>query len=74
MFSFFHTLRLTMRQDEAFTIWNEWASYYAPGSEERKLLDGVREKRWLVTMVHHDFKNCDSLWSFIFNESEPLIN
>ena len=64
---------MCQHQDEAFGIWGEWASYYAPGSEDRKLLDSVREQRWLVTMVHHDFKGCDALWSFLFNEGDPLV-
>lgn len=52
-------------QDDAFSIWAEWASSYAPESSQRALLDKVREKRWLVSIVHHDFKRPDALWLFL---------
>ncbi|KAI0345246.1 MTHFR-domain-containing protein [Trametopsis cervina] len=55
-------------KDEAFGIWEEWASYYAPESEERKLLDGIKQNRWLVSVIHHDFKNTDALWTFLFED------
>ncbi|KAG5645575.1 hypothetical protein DXG03_005713 [Asterophora parasitica] len=55
-------------KDEAFSIWFDWASFYRPGSEERKLLEGVRDERWLVSIVHHDYKNTDALWTFLFQE------
>ncbi|KAH9484119.1 Methylenetetrahydrofolate reductase 2 [Psilocybe cubensis] len=54
-------------KDEAFSIWSEWASFYRPGSEERKLLEGVRDDRWLVSIVHHDYKNKDALWTFLLD-------
>ena len=59
-------------QEEAFGIWEDWASYYPPESEARRLLDGVRERRWLVSIVHHDYKNPDALWTFLF-ENGPLV-
>ncbi|EIN07214.1 MTHFR-domain-containing protein [Punctularia strigosozonata HHB-11173 SS5] len=55
-------------KEEAFSIWSEWASFYPPGSAERKLLESVRDERWLVSVVHHDFKNPMALWTF-FEES-----
>lgn len=56
---------LIVMQEEAFSIWEEWASYYPPESQERKLLDGIRQKRWLVSVVHHDYKNPNALWTFL---------
>ncbi|KAI0094054.1 methylenetetrahydrofolate reductase-domain-containing protein [Irpex rosettiformis] len=53
-------------KEEAFGIWAEWASYYSPDSDERKLLDNIRQKRWLVSVIHHDFKKPEALWSFLY--------
>lgn len=50
-------------------MWAEWASFYHPDSEERKLLEKVAGERWLVSVVHHDFKTPDALWSFLLSES-----
>ncbi|TCD70916.1 hypothetical protein EIP91_000822 [Steccherinum ochraceum] len=61
-------------KEEAFSFWSEWASYYPPDSEERKLLDRVREKRWLVSLVHHDFQNADAMWSFLFDGKEAVVD
>ncbi|KAK0548848.1 methylenetetrahydrofolate reductase 1 [Tilletia horrida] len=52
-------------RDEAFEIWGEWACLYPRESESRKLLEGVRDNRWLVTVVHHDFKDEKALWNFL---------
>ncbi|KAI0070689.1 MTHFR-domain-containing protein [Panus rudis PR-1116 ss-1] len=60
-------------KEEAFSIWAEWASYYPPASPERELLDGIRTRRWLVSIVHHDFQNPDALWTFLFDGDDPLI-
>ncbi|EDR14910.1 uncharacterized protein LACBIDRAFT_244474 [Laccaria bicolor S238N-H82] len=57
-------------KDEAFSIWSEWASFYRPGSEERKLLEGVRNERWLVSIVHHDYKDPQALWTFLFDGND----
>ncbi|KAJ6618807.1 methylenetetrahydrofolate reduct [Mycena sp. CBHHK59/15] len=55
-------------KDEAFSIWSEWASFYKPQSDERKLLEGVRDERWLVSIVHHDYQDSEALWTFLFDE------
>ncbi|KAI0672842.1 methylenetetrahydrofolate reduct [Trametes maxima] len=60
-------------KDEAFSIWTEWASFYRPGSQERTLLEGVRDQRWLVTLIHHDFMDSSALWTFLFKGSDPLV-
>jgi hypothetical protein len=59
-------------QDEAFSLWRDWASFYPPDSEERKLLDQIRKKRWLITVVHHDYKDTSALWKFLFSGSNPI--
>ncbi|KAJ7112438.1 FAD-linked oxidoreductase-like protein [Mycena crocata] len=56
-------------KDEAFSIWGEWASFYRPQSEERRLLEGVRDERWLVSIVHHDYRDSQALWTFLFDET-----
>ena len=60
-------------QDEAFLIWSEWASFYAPGSEERRFLEGIRDQRWLVSLVHHDFMDPSALWTFMFKGENSLL-
>ncbi|KAF9526957.1 methylenetetrahydrofolate reductase-domain-containing protein [Crepidotus variabilis] len=52
-------------KDEAFSIWSEWASFYPPRSTERELLEQVRDRKWLVSLVHHDYQNADALWTFL---------
>ncbi|RDB21461.1 Methylenetetrahydrofolate reductase 2 [Hypsizygus marmoreus] len=55
-------------KEEAFSIWSDWASFYRPGSEERQVLEKVRDERWLVSIVHHDYKDPEALWTFLFGE------
>lgn len=59
-------------KDEAFSIWSDWALCYRPGSEERKTLERVRDERWLVSIVHHDYKDTEALWNFLFDGGELL--
>lgn len=56
---------LTRFQDAAFSLWADWASVYPRQSPERELLEDVRKKRWLVSIVHHDYIHTDSLWEFL---------
>ncbi|KAL1944800.1 hypothetical protein VTO73DRAFT_3230 [Trametes versicolor] len=60
-------------KDEAFSIWSEWASFFRPGSQERTLLEGVRDQRWLVSLVHHDYMDPAALWTFLFKGDDPLV-
>jgi methylenetetrahydrofolate reductase (NADPH) len=60
-------LRHPHPQDEAFRLWKEWSEFYAPGSEERRLLTRMRTELWLISIVHHDFKDPDGLWRFWFD-------
>jgi len=55
-------------KEEAFSIWQEWAQFYPPGSSERKLLVNVRQDRWLVSVMHHDYKNPQGLWTFLLED------
>ncbi|KAF8298257.1 MTHFR-domain-containing protein [Clavulina sp. PMI_390] len=55
-------------KEDVFQMWSEWASFYPPASETRTLLEQVTNERWLVSVVHHDFKNPDSLWDFLLSE------
>lgn len=55
-------------KEEAFSIWSDWASHYRPGSDDRKLLEGVRDERWLVSILHHDYKDTEALWTFLLDE------
>ncbi|GJJ12515.1 hypothetical protein Clacol_006758 [Clathrus columnatus] len=53
---------------EAFSIWLEWAHLYPPDSEEHRLLDKVRKTRWLVSVIHHDYKAPAALWEFLLKD------
>jgi methylenetetrahydrofolate reductase (NADPH) len=55
-------------QDEAFSIWKDWARQLPPDSQERQLLERIRDTRWLVNVTHHDFKDPEALWSFLFED------
>jgi len=58
--------------EEAFGIWYQWALFYPPESAERELLENASEKLWLVSIIHHDYKNPESLWNFLFEGEEGL--
>ncbi|KAK6347112.1 hypothetical protein TWF696_007191 [Orbilia brochopaga] len=49
-------------RDEAFDIWSEWQRIYPPSSPTAKLLGELKDKLWLVTIIHHDFVDPDALW------------
>lgn len=53
------------KQDEAFAIWAEWESLYPTRSATHDLLHSIGENRWLVTVVHHDYKRENALWEFL---------
>jgi methylenetetrahydrofolate reductase (NADPH) len=42
--------------------------HYPPNSPQRALLESVLKERWLVTIVHHDYKNVKALWNFLLEE------
>jgi len=55
-------------QDEAFGYWTQWSLFYPPDSAERKLLEGIRDERWLISIVHHNFKDSDALWTLLLSD------
>ncbi|CCL99999.1 uncharacterized protein FIBRA_02024 [Fibroporia radiculosa] len=59
-------------KDEAFSIWAEWASFYPPNSQERILLERIRNERWLISIVHHDYMKPSALWTFLV-DGETLV-
>lgn len=52
-------------KEEAFEIWQEWARLYPRGSPARGYLDSVADEWWLVSLIHHDYKDKDALWRFL---------
>ncbi|KAJ9475873.1 Methylenetetrahydrofolate reductase 1 [Pseudozyma hubeiensis] len=52
-------------REEAFEIWAEWSLLFPKQSASRKLIEEVKDGRWLVTVVHHDYKQRDALWQFL---------
>ncbi|KXN92244.1 Methylenetetrahydrofolate reductase 2 [Leucoagaricus sp. SymC.cos] len=55
-------------KEEAFSIWSDWSTCYRPGSEERKLLEDVRDQRWLINIIHHDYRDPRALWDVLLND------
>lgn len=52
-------------RDEAFAIWREWELLHPPRSATRNLIRHVHDTRWLVTVVHHDYKDQNALWQLL---------
>ncbi|KAF3912802.1 hypothetical protein AA313_de0200864 [Arthrobotrys entomopaga] len=52
-------------RDEAFDVWSEWQRIYPLSSPTSKLLGELKNKLWLVTIIHHDFVNPEGLWKDI---------
>lgn len=52
-------------REEAFGIWNEWAMLFPKTSASRQLIDSITNDRWLMTIVHHDYKDAQALWKFL---------
>ena len=52
-------------RDEAFAIWREWELLFPPRSATRSLLRSIHDQRWLVTVVHHDYKDPSGLWNLL---------
>lgn len=51
--------------EEAFAIWREWELLFPARSATRKFLRHIHDSRWLVTVVHHDYKDPDALWKLL---------
>ncbi|MCO5565238.1 hypothetical protein L7F22_018911 [Adiantum nelumboides] len=52
-------------REEAFGIWSEWESLFPANSPTKSLLQEIGQQRWLVTVIHHDYKDEGALWSFL---------
>jgi methylenetetrahydrofolate reductase (NADPH) len=57
-------------QEEAFDIWSEWSLLYPRSSPARKLLEGIASDWWLVSLIHHDYKDTGALWRFLLEDKE----
>lgn len=53
--------------EEAFGIWGEWERVYAPGSESRRFIQGLRTDVWLVNIICHRYggDEGDKLWQVL---------
>lgn len=58
-------MSFTAWKEEAFAIWGEWSHLYPIGSDSRKLIEGIAETRWLLSVVHHGYKDEGGLWNFL---------
>ncbi|GAA5931534.1 methylenetetrahydrofolate reductase (NAD(P)H) MET12 [Sporobolomyces koalae] len=54
--------------EEAFAIWKEWSFLYPAQSASRQLINDITETRWLVSVVHHDYKDTDALWRWLLHK------
>ena len=52
-------------QEEAFSIFTEWEHLYPLRSATRDLLEKIGKSRWLISVVHHDYKDTEGLWKFL---------
>ncbi|WVN89599.1 methylenetetrahydrofolate reductase [Cryptococcus depauperatus CBS 7841] len=55
-------------KEEAFSIWTDWSLLYPPHSSARKLLEGIASEWWLVSLIHHDYKDKEALWNFLLKD------
>ncbi|KAJ9098057.1 hypothetical protein QFC19_006492 [Naganishia cerealis] len=55
-------------KEEAFEIWTEWSRLYPLRSASRKLLQGIADNAWLVSVIHHDYKDPEGLWRFLLGD------
>lgn len=60
-------------QEEAFSIWMEWSHLYPANSPSRAFIQNLADTRWLVSVVHHDYKDEDGLWKWLLEESEEKV-
>ncbi|GAA5993328.1 hypothetical protein JCM5350_001567 [Sporobolomyces pararoseus] len=54
--------------EEAFAIWKEWSFLYPAQSPSRKFIKEITETRWLVSVVHHDYKDTEGLWKWLLQK------
>lgn len=53
--------------EEAFMLWLEWARCYKKDSETFALLNSVYNDYYLISMVHHNFKDENGLWNTLLD-------
>lgn len=58
-------MSFTAWKEEAFSIWTEWEHLYPLNTPARKLLQAIGQERWLISVVHHDYKDTEGLWDFL---------
>ncbi|GAA6064554.1 hypothetical protein JCM10212_005781 [Sporobolomyces blumeae] len=56
--------------EEAFAIWREWSFLYPAQSPSRKFIRDVIDTRWLVSVVHHDYKDTEGLWQWLLEKQK----
>ncbi|MBW0506456.1 hypothetical protein O181_046171 [Austropuccinia psidii MF-1] len=55
----------TTWKQQAFEIWQDWADSYAPHTITRKFLTELKSSYWLCTIVDHNYKEPEKLWTFV---------
>ncbi|KAK4684368.1 methylenetetrahydrofolate reductase (NADH), partial [Tremellales sp. Uapishka_1] len=56
-------------KEEAFDIWSEWSLLYPRVSPARRLLESISDEWWLVSLIHHDYKDEEGLWRFLLEDN-----
>lgn len=51
--------------EELFKIWTEWQRLYPVKSVSYKLLDEIIQNSYLVSVIHHDYKDEFALWDLL---------
>lgn len=52
-------------RDEAFSIWLEWSKLFPRNTPTNAFLKQMHRDYYLVSIVHHDFSDCDGLWDML---------
>ncbi|KAJ9121474.1 hypothetical protein QFC22_002090 [Naganishia vaughanmartiniae] len=60
-------------KEEAFEIWTEWSRLYPLRSASRKLLQEIADNAWLVSVIHHDYKDPEGLWRFLLGDKYEVV-
>lgn len=53
--------------EEAFLLWLEWSRCYKKDSESYQLLNSIYNDYYLVSLIHHDYKEESGLWDSLLN-------
>ncbi|KAG7192323.1 uncharacterized protein KQ657_002042 [Scheffersomyces spartinae] len=54
--------------EEAFLLWLEWSRLYKLKTDSYELLNDVYNNYYLVSLIHHDFKDERALWTTLLGE------